>query len=556
MKKVARLVLAGAMGCLAAQQAPGQDWVRELDPQQLSEGDRFGSAMAVDSNSALVGSPRHDQNSLVQDSGQAHVFVEVGGTCVEQATLQPVDPVTLGKFGHAVDLSGDTALVGAPDAQNLAVPSGAAYFFERAGSTWSPGQRVSAPFPTAGDRFGWSLAVDGSWAAVGAYGDDSVGFNAGAVHLFRRVGAGSWVYDSSLYGPDGEANDFFGRSVDLLGGRLAVGAPGDDDAGLNTGAVYLFERERMGWVLHQKVSVAGTEAHARFGEAVRLGVDSCAVGATFDDMFSSHPGYVDFLMLREGEFVVVERLQPSGASERDDFGSSIALLGDELLVGAPRSNVALSGGGASWLFSRVGDGWVEWSALSAPGVGQGDACGSAVALGPGRAWVAGRQDSDRVALGGSVQVWSTENLPEHRTLCSGWGCPCGNDDLEAGCQNTTGRGARLSPAGSLSRSQDDLVLRIESAPPGQPVLLLWGTQSSPAMVGDGLRCVSTGGSLGAPKSIQPDGTQLFGPGLIAAGGFVPPEGAVYFQAWYRDPHGSLCSGFSNFTDGLALEFGP
>lgn len=536
--------------------ALAQVWLDELKSEDLAVEDRFGSALDVSGNRVLVGARNHDHGGFISNSGAAYVFVENAGAFAQEAQLLPVDPAAEGKFGHALSMDGDTALVGAPDARQAGSPRGAAYIFELVAGSWVAGPRLSASQSNIGDRFGWSVSLDGEWAAVGAYGDDVSGFNAGSVSIFRRDSDGGWLNHSTLRAQDGEGNDFFGRAVAIEGDRMLVGAPGDDDRAQNAGAVYVFEWNGVSWDEADKVFVPGAAAHANVGEALALDGTRFVVSVPHDDTMGNDPGFVCVFELNAGAWKIAASLSPTEAGTGDEFGAALDLRGERLLVGAPRFDGISVNGGMAWLFSHVGDGWLQVKTLVAPELNSNEGSGYAVGLSDDRLFVGGHRDSSPVVLGGSVQAWSTESLPQHSAFCFGVNCPCGNDDPQGGCWNSTSQGARMSAWGSLGMSNDDLVIATTGLVPGQMAVVLRGAASDPQMFGDGLRCVGGGSAsfLVPPDLAGMDGTLRRGPGM-ASSGVAPMVGTVvYLQTWYRDPGASPCGAGFGLSNALALEF--
>ncbi len=92
---------------------------------------------------------------------------------------------------------------------------------------------------SAGDQFGWSIALSGDTVVVGSFVDDDKGINSGSAYVFTRSGT-TWTQQAKLTASDGLAGHEFGRSVSVSGDRAVVGAPLDDDPGLSTGSAYVF----------------------------------------------------------------------------------------------------------------------------------------------------------------------------------------------------------------------------------------------------------------------------------------------------------------------------
>ncbi len=258
------------------------------------------------------------------DSGAAYVFVRSGGVWSQQAYLKPavVGASQAGdEFGWSVAISGDTLAVGAYDEASsttgvnsspneLAPGAGAAYVFARSGSVWSQ-QAYLKPAAVgttqANDHFGAAIAVSGDTVVVGAFQEDSssLGINstpneaaggAGAAYVFVRSGS-AWSQQAYLKpaaaGSGGQAGHLFGTSVAVSGDTVAVGASHESSStlGMNTtpnegagssGAVYVFTRNAGVWSQQAYVkpaAVGTTQVGDNFGASVALSGDAMVVGA-------------------------------------------------------------------------------------------------------------------------------------------------------------------------------------------------------------------------------------------------------------------------------------
>ena len=145
----------------AAGPATGQDWFEdaELRARDAVTDDAFGTSVSVDDGRALIGVHHHTS------PGAAYIFERVGSSWREVATLTSTNRASEpdDHFGLSVDLDGDRALVGAPfDTKD----GGSAYIFELTGDDWVQVAHLTAGNPAAGDAFGWSVALDGDRASV------------------------------------------------------------------------------------------------------------------------------------------------------------------------------------------------------------------------------------------------------------------------------------------------------------------------------------------------------------------------------------------------------
>jgi FG-GAP repeat len=203
-------------------------------------GDQFGAAVALEGNNLLVGASG-DLNGTVA-TGTASVFVRSGTTWSLQGKLLPTGAGDGDSFGGAVALSGGTALVGAAfqDDSVRGPDVGAAYVFVRSGTVWSQQQKLLPADAMFADYTGWSVALAGQDAMVGAVGSDARGVDSGAVYVFQQSGT-TWSRTQTVTALHTTSGDFLGSAVALTGTRLVAGASGRHDIAPDAGAVYIFE---------------------------------------------------------------------------------------------------------------------------------------------------------------------------------------------------------------------------------------------------------------------------------------------------------------------------
>ena len=160
--------------------------------------------------------------------------------------LTASDAQTSDRFGWSVAVSGITAVVGALWEDAGGTDAGAAYVFQRnegGPDHWGEVTKLTASDARAGGFFGFNVAVSGDTAVVGALGDDDGGSSAGAAYVFQRAegGADNWGEVKKLTASDAQAADRFGGGVAVSGDTAVVGANGVDDGGTDAGAAYVFE---------------------------------------------------------------------------------------------------------------------------------------------------------------------------------------------------------------------------------------------------------------------------------------------------------------------------
>lgn len=218
----------------------GDDWrqVQKLTASDAAAGDRFGSVVALDGDTALIGAPSHD--GAAEDAGAAYVFQRQGDAFGEVARLTARDGREDASFGDAVALDGDTAIIGAPGDTHDGDGKGAAYVFQRQGDAWREVVKLTARDARAEHLFGGDVALDGDYALVngGAFLLEDPDFS---VYVYRRDDD-TWRMLRRLTAREVGANGFFGTSIALDGPRLLLSAPFDDMGGDEAvGAVYAFQ---------------------------------------------------------------------------------------------------------------------------------------------------------------------------------------------------------------------------------------------------------------------------------------------------------------------------
>ena len=193
----------------------------------------------------------------------------------EQDKMTASDGASLDYFGISVSLDGDYALIGANGDDSY---KGSAYVFKQDGIPWVQEDKLTSSDGTAGDNFGYSASIDGDYALIGAFGDDS---NKGSAYAFKRSGT-TWTQEDKLTASDGTADDYFGNSVSIDGEYALIGASNDDNG---RGSAYAFKRSGTTWTQEDKMTASGGEAHDVFGQRVSLDGDYALIGASGDDTY-------------------------------------------------------------------------------------------------------------------------------------------------------------------------------------------------------------------------------------------------------------------------------
>ena len=365
-------------------------------------GDQFGISTSVSGNTAVVGSFLDDHAGGV-DAGSAYVFVRTGTTWSLQAKLFAADAAAGDEFGISVSVSGDTVVVGAHrDDTGAGADAGSAYVFVRSGTTWTQQQKLAPPDAGAGDRFGGSVSLSGNTAVVGARLDDTgANTDSGSAYVFLRSGT-TWSQQQKLLASDAAAGDLFGAAVSLGTDTVVVGSPfGNNGAGQDAGAAYVFLRSGTTWAQQQKLTAADAELSDNFGSSVSLSGNTAVVGAPFDNTAGGVDAGSTYVFVRSGiTWSQQQKLTASDGSPGDVFGSSVSVFGNTAVVGAPSASSPIPDTGAVYAFLRSGAAWAQHQKLLAPDGSSGDEFGRAVFLSGSTAAFGAPLDDTAVPPGG------------------------------------------------------------------------------------------------------------------------------------------------------------
>lgn len=373
---------------------------------------------------------------------------------LQESYLKAVNLDTNDFFGYSVAVSGNTMVVGTytedssqtsitngqgASSDNSATFAGAVYVFRLVDGSWTQEAYIKAPNAESGDSFGISVAIDNDTLVVGAMSEDSGqsnitngssassdnnAVNAGAAYVFRRTGT-TWAQEAYLKSSNAQSGDSFGISVGISGDTIVVGAyledsnqtfinngmPGSgDNSSVNSGAAYIFKRTGTTWIEEAYLKSSNSEAGDNFGSSVAIHGNTVVVGSKLED---SSENYISngalsstdnsfsgagaaYVFSRHGAVWTQEAyLKASNADVGDNFGSSVAIEGDTIVVGSKLegsnqtfvTNGAVSSldntandAGSVFVFRRSGGIWIQEAYLKAPNLDAGDNFGMAVAI--------------------------------------------------------------------------------------------------------------------------------------------------------------------------------
>jgi hypothetical protein len=301
--------------------------------------DYFGASVAISGDYAVVGALGNG------GTGSAYIFKRNGTAWTEQAKITASDGATYDQFGYSVAISGDYAVVGARQDDD----TGSAYIFKRDGTAWTEQAKITASDGAAYDYFGYTVAISGDYAVVGACQDDDAGSYSGSAYIFKRNGT-AWTEQAKITASDGAEDDFFGESVAISGDYAVVGAFWDDDAGWGSGSAYIFKRDGTAWTEQAKITASDGAIADYFGYSVAISGDYAVVGAYQDGDTGPYSGSA-YIFKRDGTaWTEQAKITASDGAAGDYFGWSVAISGDCAVVGANCDDDAGSDSGSAYIY--------------------------------------------------------------------------------------------------------------------------------------------------------------------------------------------------------------
>jgi len=339
-----------------------------------AEDDEWGNAVSIDGDTVVVASV-----NAAGGRGAVYVFVKPAAgwesTSSYDAKLTASDGATGDEFGGSVAISGDTLVVGAPQAKiGGKSGQGAAYVYVKPEAGWTSTSAFDAKLTSSdgadSDAFGRSVAIEGETVVAGAPGASDF---RGAAYVFAKPVSG-WsstsAFSARLTASDVASGDELGVSVAISGGTIVAGTPGSNG---QRGAAYVFVEPVQGWATTSaftaKLTVPASGGGDEFGAAVAISGNTIAAGAPVATVGGHNLQGAAYVFVKPGTgwtstSAFDAMLTVSGGNSADLLGSSVAVSNDTVLVGASRSSVDL-GTSAAYVFVMPAGGWATTSTYDA-----------------------------------------------------------------------------------------------------------------------------------------------------------------------------------------------
>ena len=333
-------------------------------PLELPALSNFGISVALNNRTAVVGSLGDTDGSLF--SGAAFVYSYNDTTWSQTDMLKSSDSKIGDRFGYSVDIDGTIIAVGAYQANGKESKSGAVYIFEKSLDGWSESAKLVANDGKSHDFFGHTIKILRSdLVAVGAYNADGTAERSGAVYIFGKNGEGDWEQTAKLFDPNGKSSDLFGYSISSgyslvtktatntsaeYSGTLAIGAPGTNEDGIQTGVVHLYTAPEGTWNLQQTITSEDKQHNMHFGTKVAMndfgGIFIAATRAASANGVKSGKVFRTSLWGETEQDITLEEITYSAGEDNAFFGTAISSNELFTIISAPytdRDNLENSG---------------------------------------------------------------------------------------------------------------------------------------------------------------------------------------------------------------------
>lgn len=399
------------------------------------------------SQTTITNGATASSDNSASGAGAVYVYVRSGSTWTQQAYIKAGNAAAGDNFGQAVAIDTDTIVVGAPaeDGSSTGIftsaqtargstSSGAVYIYKRTGTSWALEAYVKASNAGSSDTFGSAVAISANTVVVGSPNESSNATGtattassnnslagAGAAYVYVRSGT-TWTLQSYLKPATAHAVAF-GTSVAISTDTIAVGAPLDSSSrttitngtgGSNNtskasaGAVYAFLRSGTTWTQQAYLKPTNTHAGDKLGSSVAISGDLIVAGAPYEASNAQGPSATastDASNTASGAAYVFSRssttwslqsyLKAANSGSGDHFGTSVGIDGSLIVVGSPdenasdtsviqgstaSSNTSATSAGAAYLYRVSGTTWSELAYLKAPNAEASDAFGNACAI--------------------------------------------------------------------------------------------------------------------------------------------------------------------------------
>lgn len=405
---LAVLILAGSGAAPLATSAatePADAWTQSAKltpPSTTSGGSYYGAKVIADGHHVAVAAYNESFHALAA-AGAVYVSEIAAASANEPLRLTSPKPASQDRFGFLLAIDGEWLAIGTRPGEGEfgeGGAQGAVYLYRLDGTAWRHWETLENPTPVTGGIFPAALAMSDGILVVGALGPANANAQRAGEAFVYRFDEAAWKEDGRLVSDAGGGRDGFGSTVTAGDGRVAVGAPqalqADAHSSYDVGAVYVFAPAAGGWRPEAKLTSPAVAKHAQFGSALAMDGATLVVGTPRDRTPHGELAGSAHVFERsaEGWDAGVRLIAWDGAAA-DYFGNAVAVRGGTVAVGSPLADsAAATNVGAVYIFH--GESWAEATRLQASPLVRESKLGVTLALADGTL-VAGTRHRDIAA---------------------------------------------------------------------------------------------------------------------------------------------------------------
>ena len=380
--------------------------------------DQFGYSVATDGNTLI--STSLFWNASYPSQGAAFVYVRNDQGTPDDTSddtwdyqdilLAPdVDNGPSDRFGWSVDISGDTAVVGATLGDGTAEDMGSVYVYTRSNGNWAFQQELNVEETSESHFFGDVVKIEGDTIVVGARATENY---TGSAYVFQRTD-GVWTETAKLLADDPAENANFGSAIDIENSTIVIGARFDSESSTRSGAVYIFEEQAGIWTQTQKIKDDSPAYLGTFGTSVNLSGDLLLVGAisTTDRPESTGKAILYQRDTSSGSWNSIQTLTASDSIINSYFGIAVEIHDQKIFISSGSDPTGVTYNGAVYLFELEDQIWVERQKISSPDAEYGDQFGRQFAIADDTVFIGAQYDNDNATSAGSIYVYKLAQKP-------------------------------------------------------------------------------------------------------------------------------------------------
>jgi hypothetical protein len=323
--------------------------------------------ITINNNSGTI--TRTLRNDLTLEGTEGFKIILEQFLIAEQSKIS--GPIGAADFGFSIAIDGDTAIVGAYRENGAANNVGAAYIYIKNGSTWELQQRLQPSIIQQDVQFGYSVAISGNTVIVGARFENNPvtgqGSNtrSGAAYIYVRSGT-TWTQQRRLVASTLTAVGYFGHSVAIDGDTVVIGQPGSGPSSVDAGRCFIFFRSGTTWTQQANLIPTGSRAEDFVGSSVAISGNTVVIGASLYDHTGLTNSGAAYVYIRSGSSWSQQGARFLGNDPGNNmfFGSSVAINNDVVVIGAP-SSTFYNNIGSVYVFIRSGSTWSQQAKLQA-----------------------------------------------------------------------------------------------------------------------------------------------------------------------------------------------